>query len=240
MKIGLVDAVIVLSGVLWMALEAYAAYRGGWFFPWQVSSRWMKAGISFSTHGGMYGDVLLPFLFAWVITTYGDKWDPKLIVIMALIGVLVTLGNHLLLIFTQIIPDPLGWKEEKWSTLIALHLVYMSVAIAIAGLFYFSPNVSIKAAVWVSIALGVHVALGTHVFLGVINRFARWVSCPDFLSNSGLPWMQLGIWYVLAGLSWKAAGWQAASWVAGIGTGFVTLLFAFIRFGPPAIRPYGG
>lgn len=238
MKIGLVS--IVSVGVLWMLLETFAAYRGGWLFPSDVAAHWGKPGIAFSTHGGMYGDFLLPFLFAWMYVAYGETWNAEKIGTMLAIGLAVTLANHLLLIFTQVIPDPLGWKGERWSALIALHFVYMSVAVTFAGLFYFSPNVSVAAAVGVSILLGVHMLFGTHVPFGVLNRLHPMLDCPDFLSNAGLPWMQLGIWIMLAYFSWRAAGQEAGLWIGGIGIGVFTLIQLFIRFGPPAIRPYGG
>jgi hypothetical protein len=203
-------------------------------------ARWGKSGIAFFAHGGMWGDFfLLPALFAFIITRYGAGWSTKQIALMGAIGFAVTLGNHLNLIANQPVPDPLGWQQEKWSTPIALHFVYMSIYVALAGLFYCYSDVSVKAAVFVSVVLGLHMSLGTHVPLGVVNRFANWSWCPDFLSNTGLLWMQVGIWAVLAVFATVAAGWRAGLWVAGFGVSYMALLLAFIHFGPPAIRPYG-
>lgn len=237
MKIGLG---IILGSMLLVVLEALASYF--WnsnFWPSQVVARWGKAGIAFFAHGGMWGDFfLLPPLMAFIIVKYGDGWSMKLIVIMCAIGVVATTANHLNLILNQPVPDPLGWQQEKWSTPIALHFVYMSTYVALAGLFYYSPHVSVKAAVIVSVVLGIHMALGTHVPLGILNRFMNWSWCPDFLSNNGLLWMQLGIWVVLATFATVAAGWRAGLWVAGFGASYIALLMVFIQFGPPAIRPY--
>lgn len=238
MKIGLG---IILASMLLVVAEALASYHyASNFWPSQVMARWGKAGIAFFAHGGMWGDFfLLPLLMAIIVVTYGDTWTLKQVAIMGAIGIVVTTANHLNLILNQPVPDPLGWQGEKWSDPIALHFVYMSTYVALAGLFYFSPNVSVKAAVMVSVVLGIHMALGTHVPLGILNRFMNWSWCPDFLSNNGLLWMQLGIWVVLTTFATVAAGWRAGLWVIGIGSCFIELLLLFIRFGPPAIRPYG-
>ncbi|GEM_PF-2123196 len=238
MKVGLS---IILGSMLLVVLEALASYF--WssnFWPSQVVARWGKAGIAFFAHGGMWGDFfLLPTLFAFIITRYGNGWSAEQIAIMGAIGVLVTTANHVQLILNQPVPDPLGWQQEKWSTPIALHFVYMSLYVALAGLFYFSSGVSVKAAVFVSVVLGIHMALGTHIPLGIVNRFMDWWWCPDFLSNPGLLWMQFGIWAVLAIFATVAAGWTAGFWVAGFGASYMILLLTFIGFGPPAISPYG-
>ncbi|MFZ3043907.1 MAG: hypothetical protein WA058_02235 [Minisyncoccia bacterium] len=182
----------------------------------------------------MWGDLfLLPALMAYVVVNYGDEWTAQQVVVMAIIGMAITLGNHLLLIFTQEILDPLGWKHERWSTLIALHFVYMSAYVALVGLFFFcSPGVSVVAAITVATILGVHMALGTHVPLGVMERWYQWDWCPDLLGNPGLPWMQLGLWVVLAMLAWYAAGWQAGLWVAAIAIALAGLV---VRMIPPTV-----
>ena len=228
MKIGLW---ITALSMLLVAVMAFVSYKWGHnFWPSQVMTRWGKAGIAFFAHGGMWGDFfLLPALFAFIITRYGANWTPKQIALMAAIGVAVTLGNHLLLIFTQTIPDPIGWKEEKWSALIAMHFVYMSTYVALAGLFYFSPNVSVGAAVGVSVVLGIHMALGTHVALGVINLWKQWAWCPDFLASPVLPYMTVSIWLTLSVFAAVAAGWRAGASVAAIGVSLATVVVLVIR-----------
>lgn len=232
MKIGLG---IIIASMLLVVLEALASYSWGQnFWPDQVMARWGKTGISFFAHGGMWGDFfLLPALMAWVIVTYGSTWSTEMIMKMAAIGVLVTLGNHLILIFTQAIPDPLGWKEEKWSALIAMHFVYMSAYVALAGLFYFSPGVSVKAAVAVSVALGIHMAFGTHIPLGLLNLWYKWAWCPDFFSNNpGLPIMTAGIWITLAAFATVAAGWRAGLSVVIIASALAVVILGIINASP--------
>ena len=213
--------------MLWVLAEAFVAFDLGWFWPSRVMAKWGKPGIGFFSHGGMWGDLfLLPPTFAWVIATYSHTWSTKQIVIMAVVGVGVTLANHLLLIFTQKVPDPLGWKGEKWSALIAMHFVYMSTYVALAtGFFCFSHGVSIDAAAMVSVVLGIHTALGKHVVLGVLNRWHQWPWCPDFLSRPSIS-LEItgGVWIILAGFSLFTTGPMAFFLVAGIGIGF----FAFV------------
>lgn len=209
-------------------------------FTWdQVLIRWGRDAIAMITHGGFWSDlIVLPVLAAWITANYGDTWDTELIHKMMAVGVGVALANHVLLMLTQVVPDPLGWKGEWWSMTIGIHSLFFAGFVGILGLFYFSPGVTVGAAVVVSIIVGLHIAFGTHILLGIVERFARWSYCPDFLSNNGLPWMWLGLWGVLAVFSTVAAGWRAGFWVMGIGVALVTLLLNFIRFGPPAIRPY--
>lgn len=234
MKIGLG---IVLASMLLVVVEGFASYHWSHnFWPSQVAARWSRTGISFFAHGGMWGDfLLLPALFAFIITRYGASWSLGQIALMAAIGVAVTLANHLLLIFTQVIPDPLGWKEEKWSTVIALHFVYMSTYVALAGLFYFSPGVSVKAAVVVSVVLGLHMAAGTHVPLGLMNLWQQWWWCPNsFLTNPVIPYLSAVIWVTLAIFATVAAGWRAGFWVAITGATLAGLVLSIIQAAPPA------
>lgn len=220
---------IILASMLLVVAEALASYY--WsknFFPSQVIARWGKTGIAFFAHGGMWGDIfLLPALFSFIIIRYSKTWSAKQIVIMGLVGFAVTLGNHLNLIRNQSIPDPLGWQKEKWSVPIALHFVYMTMYVALAGLFYFSPGVSTGAAIAVSAILGIHMAFGTHIPLGLLNLWKQWPWCPTSFLHARALRMQVGIWVALTIFSWIAAGWQAGLSVATIGVcgaGLVSLL----------------
>lgn len=238
MKIGLG---IILASMLLVVVEGLASYYWSQnFWPSQVMARWGKAGISFAAHGGMWGDFfLLPALFAFIITRYGEGWTMKQIAIMATIGVVITLANHLLLIYTQAIPDPMGWKNEKWSTVIALHFAYMSLYVALAGLFYFSPGVSVRAAVAVSVVLGIHMTFGTHIPLGLINLWKNWPWCPDLLASPVLPYLTVGIWVTLAAFATVAAGWRAGASVLSAALGLIALMLMIIKVSPASSRFFG-
>ncbi len=225
---------IIVGSMALVVLEALASYYLSQnFWPSQVMTRWGRPGISFFAHGGMWGDFfLLPTLLAWVIVKYGPSWNIKMIMIMGMVGLLVTLGNHLLLIFTQKIPDPLGWQEEWWSVPIALHFVYMSTYVALAGLFYFSPGVSIKDAAIVSVVLGIHMVFGTHVPLGILNQWNNWDWCPDLLASDVLPYLLTGIWSALVVLASMAAGPLAGSLVGILAIGLATAGWAVVRIIP--------
>lgn len=215
---------VVVASVLLVVAEGFASYYiSKNFSPSQVMARWGQPGIAFVAHGGMWGDlILLPALMAWIITYYGSGWSTKQIVTMALVGFAITLGNHLLLMFTQRIPDPLGWQKEWWSIPIALHFVYMTTYVALAGLFYFHSDVSVRAAVVVSTILGIHMACGTHIPLGILNIWYQWNWCPEFL-HTGAFVMQVGIWAALAACTWAAAGWTAGVIVTLIGIALAVL-----------------
>lgn len=223
--------VFIIGSMLFVALEWVFSYRSGGFYPSQVMQRWGRPGIASFAHGGIWGDfLLLPFLMAWIIYRHGGSWSPKMMLIMGAIGLAITLANHILLITTQEIPDPLGWQQDKWSVPIALHFVYMTLYVALVGLFYFySPSVTVREVVFVSVVLGIHTAFGTHVVLGMVNLWEKWPWCPDFLASPVLPWLQLGIWAVLAALSWVAAGWEAGVSVAGIAIALAAVTVTVIR-----------
>lgn len=234
MKIGLSFGIwFAVCSLLWVLAEGLVSfYVTKNFTPDQTWARWKMIGISLKTHGGWYGDMLLPVLFAWVVITYGAAWDMKLISIMLVVGVIITLINHLLLINTQIIPDPWAWKGEKWSTLIAMHFVYMSVYVALAGLFYFSHGVSVAATVTVSVVLGIHMMFGTHIPLGILNLWHHWEWCPTTFLSVQVAWMQLGIWATLAILATVAAGWRAGASVAAIACAIAIIVLRIIHLSP--------
>jgi len=236
MKIGLG---IIFGSMLVVALMGFTSYWNGTFFPNQLIARFGKPGVSFFAHGGMWGDFfLLPTLFAIIIVLYGVTWEAGQIRQMLLIGIAITAANQLLCNQSPV-PDVLGWQGEKFSATIALHFVYMSTYVALAGLFFcHTPGVSVTAAAWVAIILGIHMAFGTHVPLGMINRFAHWMWCQDFLSSPVLPYLSAVIWLGLSALAWIAAGWHAGLIVGGVGAGLGQLVWIFALTVPPT-KLYG-
>jgi len=233
MEIGL-GLYLLAGSMLLVIIEAFASYYlSNNFLPSQVLARWKKPGIAFLAHGGMWGDLfLLPPLMAWVIARHSSSWDVDDMLIIGSIGFLITLGNHILLITTQAVPDPLGWQQEKCSITIALHFVYMTLYVALVGLFYFSPNVGVRETVIVSVILGIHTTLGTHIVLGIVDRWMKWSWCPDFLASPILPYMTVGIWIILAVFAWFAAGWQAGVSVTMIAVGMEALILYIIQISP--------
>ena len=209
----------IVGSVLWVVAEGFASYYlSKNFFPSQVMARWGKPGIAFFAHGGMWLNLfMLPLLMAWIITRYSNQWSTKQIVTLAMVGFLVTLGNHLLLMFTQKIPDPLGWQKEHWSLLIGMNFVYMTTYVALAGLFFFCSHPSVRATVFVASTLGIYTVFGMHIPLGIMNIRYDWAWCPEFL-HTGAFLMQAGIWSALAAISW---------WTAGFYAGVVVMLMAF-------------
>ncbi len=230
---------IITGSVLLVASEAIVSYFCEEnFFPSQISKKWAMNGIPFAYHGGVWSDVLLlPPMMAYIVGNYGSSWTTEDVLKMGAAGVAVTLANHILLITTQPIPDSFGWKKNKWDAVIAFHFVYMSVYVALAGLFFFySKGVSTAAAVTVAIVLGIHTAFGTHVPLGMLQRHKRYMWCPDFLSSPQLPWLSLAIWTTLSILAAAAAGMVAALLVVAIGAFLALWVVAFLIVSPPALR----
>ena len=178
---------LIVTLVLLVAVEGFDSYRNQMFFPSQVLARWGERGISFFAHAGMWSDLLiLPFLFAYLVDNFGSEWTYKQMVQMAVVGALVAGGNHVILMRTQSVPDPIGWKKEWFSVTIVLHFFYMGFLVAIVGLFYFYSTASLVTVVLVSMALGIHMMAGMHVFTGILQRFVQLPNCPDFLAGAHL------------------------------------------------------
>src|SRR3989344_3170415 len=237
MKIGLG---IIIASMLLVAVEGFVSYQNGTFFPNQLIAKFGKPGVSFFAHGGMWGDMfLLPTLFACIIVLYGATWSAEQIGQMVLIGVAITAANQLLCNQSPV-PDVLGWQGEKFSLTIAMHFVYMSTYVALAGLFFcYTPGVSVTAAVCVAVVLGIHMAFGTHVPLGMINRFAQWAWCQDFLSSPVLPYLSAVIWITLAALATIAAGLRAGFMSGPLVFGGAALVIVFMEFSPLPVSPSG-
>ncbi len=224
---GKIAVYVGIVSVIFVLAEAYTSFKNKTFTPAQMLTRWNKPGIPFLWHGGMWGDIfILPPLMMFIIARYANEWNMNGIIMMMSIGVAITLANHLMLIFTQDTPDPLGWKKEKLSVTIALHFIYMSVYIALIGLFYFSSSADVTVTSIVSIVIGIHTMLGTHVVLSMANRLKKWVWCIDML-NHQLMIIQLMIWSILIVLSLISSGWQAADIVAIAGA---VLAIAIVGF----------
>jgi hypothetical protein len=201
--------------ILLVAIEAFDSYKQGMFWPAQVIAKWNRKGISFFAHAGMWSDlIILPFLFAYIVNAFGGEWTKDQMLLMGAVGTVIAGGNHLLLMFTQGVPDPIGWKKEWFSVTIVLHFFYMALLVAIVGLFYFYSVAGITAVVLVSLALGIHMTAGMHVFTGVLQRFVNLPNCPDFLANPQPLYMSAAVWIALAMLATHAAGLRAGLMVA--------------------------
>lgn len=240
MRVGTWLAVIAAS-VLLAVLEGYCSYKYDQsFFKSQVWNRWHQPGIALSLHGGWLSDIfVLPIALAVVVWFRADTWSPQLITIMMIIGFLLSLGNHIMLITGQPIPDPFGWKQFKWSIAIGMHFVYFAVFTALIGLAFFS-NLPWWAVVAVAVVVGIHVGFGTHVPLGIIQRWMQWKEVTDLIASPALPWMTLGVWLVLAGFATYAADWKAGLCTLGIGGVLAAIVVWLVHIAPPATRPYGG
>ncbi len=189
------------------------------FLPHQVIAKWGRAGFPVVAHGGFWGDLLvLPALFWYFTNEYGDHWTNETLGRAIKIGLGLALANHILLIFTQTIPDPFGWKGEKMSFTIFFHFLYFWLAATFIALMYFtSGGVSLSLAVIGSGVLGVHMMAGMHIPLAVLQEHFQWKWCPQGLIHTQLILMQIGLWITLAGFATYAASWQAGVWVLVIG-----------------------
>ncbi len=236
MKVGIWLAIIAAS-VLLAVLEGYCSYKyDRSFWPSQVWEHWHTAGIPLSMHGGWISDlVILPTAFAIIVWYRAETWSPQLIAAMAAIGFLVSLGNHLLLITGQPIPDPFGWVKFKWSAAIAMHFVYFAVYTMLIGLSFWS-KLPVLAVVAVAVLIGVHCELGMHVVLGIVQRRQQWKEVADLIASPNLPWMSLGVWLVLAGLTTYAANWRAGTVVLGIGLFLACIVVMIVRVSPPPLN----
>jgi hypothetical protein len=209
-----------------VVVEAVASYFNQMFWPSQVVTHWNQKGIAFFAHAGMWSDLLiLPILFAYIVDNFGSEWTGTQMMQMAVIGALVAGGNNLLLMFTQEVPDPIGWKKEWISITIVLHFFYMGLLVAIVGLFYFFSKANIMTIVLVSVALGIHMMAGMHVFTGLLQRFIYLKGCPDFLAGNQSLYMSAGVWIALAALATYAGGLRAGIIVAVAAVVVAAVLF---------------
>ncbi|MDB5244307.1 MAG: hypothetical protein JWN18_177 [Parcubacteria group bacterium] len=207
------------------------------FWPRQVQEKWARPGIAVGIHGGFYGDLfVLPALFWYLTAKYGSEWSSEMVGFAIKIGFTVTFANHLLLIFTQTVPDPFGWKGERWSLTIFFHFLYMWIAVMFIALMYFTPGTDPHDVALGSIVVGVHMMAGTHVFLGIVNRWKRWSWCPDLIASPTLPLMLVGLWAVLTGFAMYAGGVWAAILVGMTALCLLGMAQATLMFGPGPIR----
>jgi hypothetical protein len=189
-----------------------------------------KPGIPLKWHGGFWMSItLLPLTLGVDIIRYADVWTLSSIMLMAGLGVLVALGNHLLLIFTQEIPDPLAWIGEKWNRLVAAQFAFMTVAVMFIGLICNTPGVSYDAVAWLSLLLGFHVMAGMQIIpMGYWVRTGapQGEGVPDPFDSFAWPWMQIVIWIFL-GFVAARAGDQLLGILIGI-FGVLLVLAIFV------------
>src|SRR4051812_36344391 len=117
-------------GLLALALGyCVTSHFEGMFTLEQVIEKWGRPGIAIVVHGGAWGDILLlPALCAVLTARFGEswaerlnlnlyffRWDLSIIVLAAIIGFVITAGNHANLCANQKIPDPFGWQKQ-WFT----------------------------------------------------------------------------------------------------------------------------
>ncbi len=159
-----------------------------------------ERGIPLTGHWAMlYFDLLLPLLFAYLAGKYGGQWGAKQIGIMVGIGFILSAAMH----YTYVeagkkFPEaatyggeltPAGW----------LHLVYMGLALALLGLFYFMTAKPAPSDVWLtSVWMIIHVIVGVHVPLKLFKP--AWFPYHG-ISDAGTLVPILGTTAILFGLS---------------------------------------
>ncbi len=221
-----------------VAVQAIDCYYHNMLWPSQVLARWGKPGIAFILHAAMWSDFLiLPWLCLYITRHLDLSHIPsgRQVTQMLALGLGVTAGNQLLLMFTQELPDPIGWKGQWISLTIVLHFFYMSIAVTCVGLFYFYGTTDMWPVVLVSILLGIHSMAGMHIFIGVLQRYVHLVSVPDFLASTLLPYLASAVWVALAALATYAAGWAAGAAVTLTALGLGSLIAVLIHVAP--VRP---
>jgi hypothetical protein len=225
----LAAVLVVLIGFLLVVVEGIDALDRKFFWTIDVIRKFGKPGIGFANHLGLWSDLaVLPLLCGYIVNRFGDTWSWKRMGFFLGVGFVITLGNHINLIMNQVRPDILGCVGEKWSLTIAVHFIYMTCTIAIVGLFYFSPGVTFKEAVAVSVIMGLHCMLGTHIPLGLANLWWHLPSQPTDLLHARVFYMSGGLWVVFAILAGIAAGFPGGYLTALIGA-FALILAKFIQ-----------
>jgi hypothetical protein len=220
--------------LLALAYAFTALLRDDMFWPSQVIRRWGRAGIALVFHGGLWGDLfVLPMLSWLLITWYQDVWQLSDLKWSALMGFVLTAGNHVNLCLNQRVPDPFGWREERWSATIGLHFLYMWLASTV--LFqtaFFTPHLTSGVVSTVCIIVGLHMMCGIHMPVGIVNRALRDKRIPEFLRADSL-WMATCIWVAMTLLALVLGGTGAMVSVACATFACVTMISFIMQTSSP-------
>lgn len=222
------DIAVVAISVLWVLLEAAMACADRMLTPSQMLEKHPDhpKGLPFICHGGMWGDVFIVSpLVGVIVAMYGEQWDKTQVLTMLTIGMVLSIAMHGVYIMTPF-PDSLAWRGgismAGW-----MHVMYMSAAFTIIGLFYFcTSNVPPALLIIVSTLLTIHVAIGNHVVLGLLYEQYNWAWCPDDFISKPAPWITISATLVaLASMTWWASGVAEAGVAVVVVFLFVGIIF---------------
>ncbi|HUD04007.1 MAG TPA: hypothetical protein VMR73_00755 [Candidatus Paceibacterota bacterium] len=159
--IGSIAEMLVLLG-------AWCAYRDDFFRPRQMKLRGTPYGLPYIAHGGMWGDIVVSLILGYVMALGASQWSIREVLVFAVLG--ICFGVFLHRVYAGAKMPSAHAHNGKLTHAGRIHLLYMSSAFAILGLFYFEtshiPHVPL---IIISVFLAIHIVLGNNTVLRIIK-----------------------------------------------------------------------
>lgn len=199
------NVIFFVVGTLWGLGQAFMASRYGMLTATQMMRKYPgQQGVPYIWHLGLWSNLLFTTAWMAIITNkFSDDWSKASVVICLMVGLITSLGLHLLWGNQGQFPDSLVWKGEL-SLAGRMHVVYAGTVVAMSLLFYFYSTPSPTFLIGSSIYISIHMVVGNQLGLGALKRIFHFPWCPDFFGMSHL-WLNSGIICVII---WTVTVWK--------------------------------
>ena len=190
--------VVFFVGSILVVAQVLAAFLDSFLTVTQMRMKGFEKGLPLLYHAGIWGDLLITPVLAYIVAAHASEWHRNDIVIAHVIGVvlIVVMG----LVWVNGAKNGLPEAHTYGGKLTVagwIHAVYFIEAIAGIILFFFFSKISQTEAELVAAFLAIHVVYGTHIFLGL--------AAPEWFPNR--PHKDPVTWAVI-GVSWTALIWR--------------------------------
>jgi hypothetical protein len=200
------ESLVVAQGLL--------AYQDQFLTVSQMRGRGVDQGLPFLWHFGMWGDLILSGIAAYLIGRYFRNWRFRWISASLAIGFASAIAMNWIYKLSQI-PEA-HIQNHHLTAAGVVHFFYMAIAIAVFIQFlFFTEGVSLRALRTVSVLLCIHVFFGTHMVLGLLKLVhpLNWYPAQPLQSSFG--WITITA--ISLGLLWRNVGTAAVfSWAKNI------------------------
>ncbi len=162
------SAWVLWSGLTLWVLQYIIAQIYGWLTPTQMRSEFPDGSIlPLVWHGGIWLDLPLTFLLAYIVSKYGMWWSPSEWLWMGVVG---TLASAFMLASYRSGTTPEAHVQNHRLTPLGYVLfVYMSGAFTILLLFFIYSSPTREMVIAVGIFLVVLITVGNHFVLGIVK-----------------------------------------------------------------------
>jgi hypothetical protein len=183
--------------------QGWLAYHDQFLTVTQMRASGVNSGLPFLYHFGMWGDLVISLLAAFIVGRFLKSWRPRWIAASLVTGFAISAYMHWTYLSASF-PEahvqnhqltPAGW----------VHALYMALALAVFTQFFlFTANIPRAVLRLISVLLVAHVFLGTHMVLGLIDLYEPlgWYPAQPLRSFEG--WAVIGI--VATILFWRNVG----------------------------------